>query len=392
MMSKSAAQFAHLLSQAIRHIALRENTKIQVVQDELGYTLGRETGGSAIEYWRKGHIPAELSEVETLARLLIQRGGLTSPAEVEQFLYHAQHPNPTILVAEGLLAQVTAPPPALPPEHPPFLVGPPISHPAYFFGREREIKRLFNLWQRRPLQNGAIIGPRRSGKTSLLHYLQNISRTPPTHLRAGQRHDWLAAPETYRWVLVDFQDARLGHQAGLLTYLLAALELPRPDPCTLDRFLDVISQKLRTPTVILLDELDVALQRYSELDEMFWEGLRAVATNQVEGNLAFGLASQAAPTELARHSGIGSPFFNIFGYTAHLKPLTEAEAEALIASAPLPFPAADIEWILEQSGRWPILLQILCRERLLTLEEGEPQANWREEGLTQMAMFRYLLA
>ncbi len=68
-----------------------------------------------------------------------------------------------------------------------FSAGPPIAHPRSFFGRARELKRLFNLWQRSPLQNAAIIGPRRAGKTSLLLYLANITTTPPEQLRPGQR-------------------------------------------------------------------------------------------------------------------------------------------------------------------------------------------------------------
>ncbi|MEC4815964.1 MAG: hypothetical protein SAK29_22225 [Scytonema sp. PMC 1069.18] len=53
----------------------------------------------------------------------------------------------------------------------PFIIGSSITHPRHFFGREKELKRLFNLLKRHPLQNAAIIGKRRIGKTSILHYL-----------------------------------------------------------------------------------------------------------------------------------------------------------------------------------------------------------------------------
>ncbi|HIP72496.1 MAG TPA: ATP-binding protein, partial [Anaerolineae bacterium] len=72
---------------------------------------------------------------------------------------------------------------------------------------------------------------------------------------------------------------------------------------------------------------------------------------------------------------------------ATLGPLRETEARALIASSPIPFAPADVEWILQESGRWPFLLQILCRERLLALEEGEAGDEWREDGLRQIAPF-----
>jgi len=183
----------------------------------------------------------------------------------------------------------------------------------------------------------------------------------------------------------------VGNRVGLLRYLLACLDLPVPTPCNLEHFMDVVSRGLRAPTVILLDEIGVALQRYPELDDFFWEGLRSLATNQVGGNLGFVLAAGESPDQLARHSNLGSPFFNIFGYTAALGPLTEPEARELIASSPIPFPPADIDWILAESGHWPLLLQILCRERLIALEGGETDDAWREDGLAQMVPFRHLL-
>ncbi|MCB0191464.1 MAG: ATP-binding protein [Anaerolineae bacterium] len=273
----------------------------------------------------------------------------------------------------------------------PFVVGPPIMHPRYFFGRERELKRLFNLWKRRPLQNAAIIGNRRSGKTSLLFYLKHITTTPIEQLRVGQRTDWLSEPERYNWIYVDFQDPRLGNPEMLLRYLLSCMGLSAPTPCSLGRFLDVTSYNIHVPTVIILDEIGLALQRYPELDDTFWEGLRALATYQVSGNLAFVLAAHEAPDQLAHQSGFGSPFFNIFGYTTRLGPLKEAEACELIASSPIPFSTDDTEWILTQSEGWPILLQTLCRERLITLEEGEVDEAWREDGLEQMQPFQHLL-
>ena len=155
--------------------------------------------------------------------------------------------------------------------------------------------------------------------------------------------------------------------------------------------MDLVIRHLRGPTVVLMDEIDVALQRYPELDDSFWESLRSLATTQVEGSLSFVLAASAPPSQLAQRNGIGSPFFNIFGYTVSLGPLSEPDARALIASSPLSFHESDVEWILGQSGLWPILLQTLCRERLFTLEEGDTGNDWREEGLRQIEPLEHLL-
>ncbi len=266
----------------------------------------------------------------------------------------------------------------------PFIAGPPITHPAHFFGRERELRRLFNLFKRLPLQNAAIIGARRSGKTSLLHYISRITTTPAADLRTGQRANWLPNPKQYRWIFIDFQDPRMGDRENLLRHLLLKMEMPIPDLCDLENFLDAVSDNLSRPTIILFDEIGVALDRYPTLNDAFWESLRSLATNQAGGRLAFVLSAHESPQKLATHGGLGSPFFNIFGYTAMLGQLTETEACQLLAASPYSFSNNDVAWILDKSGRWPIALQILGRERLLALEDGEHDEEWKKEGLRQM--------
>ncbi|RAM52156.1 MAG: ATP-binding protein [Hapalosiphonaceae cyanobacterium JJU2] len=286
----------------------------------------------------------------------------------------------------------------------PFITGTPITHPHQFFGREKEIKRIFNLLKRHPLQNAVIIGKQRIGKTSLLHYLKNITTTSSAQLRPTQKSDWLPNPETYKWIFVDFQDVRMQSREGLLGYILESLNLmsniPRRDSSfqqdnsesiDLDLFMDAVSHNLHNPTVILLDEIGVGLQRCPELNDEFWESLRSLATNHTNGNLAFILATNQSPIELAHKNGHSSPFFNIFGYTAYLGSLTEIEARELIASSPIAFSQEDVEWILHQSCCLPLLLQILCRERLFSLEEVPNNSSWREEALKQIEPFQELI-
>ena len=237
------------------------------------------------------------------------------------------------------------------------------------------------------MQNAAIIGARRSGKTSFLHYLRTITTTPRVELRPAQRADWLPNPEQYCWIFVDFQDPRLGECENLLRYLLTNMGLPIPKPCDLENFLDTVSDHLSRPTIVLFDEIGVALDRYPSLDDAFWESLRSLATNQTNGRLAFVLSAHESPEKLAQSGGLGSPFFNIFGYTAMLTPLTETEAQQLLAASPFPFPEADSAWILEKSGRWPMPLQILARERLLALEDGETNDDWKTESMRQARPF-----
>src|SRR5512143_3628121 len=86
-MAASPHRFAQLLTESVYHIRRRESKRIQVVQDELGYALGR-AGGSVIEYWRKGHLPATHQDIEGLACELMRRGGFDD-AWLTQFLASA---------------------------------------------------------------------------------------------------------------------------------------------------------------------------------------------------------------------------------------------------------------------------------------------------------------
>lgn len=272
----------------------------------------------------------------------------------------------------------------------PFIVGPPIRQPRHFFGRTFELNRVFALWRHQPLQNVAVIGAKRSGKTSFLCQLMTIAGARPEQLRPSQRADWLPRPERYRWVFVDFQDPRMCRRERLLRHLLTSLHLPAPDSCDLEQFMDLVGQHLRQPTLILLDGLGAAL-RAPELDTSFWEGLRSLASHHADGNLGFVLAAHESPTALALAQRQSSPFFNIFGHTFTLGPLTDGEARELIASSPQCFDPADVEWILSQSGRWPILLQLLCHVRLTTLRDRGHLSAWQAQGMHQIAALRHLL-
>jgi hypothetical protein len=384
-MDQSPQKFGQLLSEAVYQIRRREASAIKktlrLVQDELGYAVGRE-GGSAIEYWRKGNIPAKAEQVAELARELVRRGGLDRTG-LAQFLASAGYSN-AVSLAEELF-----PVPALE-RFAPFIIGPPISHPRQFFGREAELSRIFNLWKRFPLQNVAVIGPQRSGKTSLLHTLARLTTTPAAELRPGQRADWLSQPERYRWVFVDFQNAQLCRREPLFRYLLERLEISPPDPCDLNGFIDSLSRHLHQPAVIMMDEIGAGLAA-PELDQEFWWSLRSLGSNYTEGRLGFILTAHDLPARLAQAQGKPSPFFNIFGHTLKLGPLIEPAARELLASSPRPFDPADVAWMLEQSGRWPILLQILGDTRLASLESGQPGDNWQTEALQRLEPFRHLL-
>ncbi len=94
-MQKDPQAFAALLSKAIYRIAIESDAcrDIGRIQDEVGYAIGRDTGGSAIEYWRKGNVPANAAEVEQLALELCHRAGLHAARELQLFLRYAALPD-----------------------------------------------------------------------------------------------------------------------------------------------------------------------------------------------------------------------------------------------------------------------------------------------------------
>ncbi|MEM7129224.1 MAG: ATP-binding protein [Chloroflexota bacterium] len=407
-MAAHPEKFAELLTEAVHRVRIRESKSVQIVQDELGYALGRE-GGSAVEYWRKGHIPPKLSDVERLARELVQRGQLEQHW-LQAFLQCAEHPAPHLLRDE-LFEEVTvselrraAPKSELPSidSYAPFIVGPPIVHPGKFFGRAAQIKRIFGAWQQYPLQNVAIVGPKRSGKSSLLHYTKNIFQVDPTQLRPSQsapdRSGLLTKPTQLSWVYVDFQDIRMWSQERLLRHVLETLSLPVPNPCDLSRFMDTMIDHLHTPTIILMDEIGAALEA-PELDMPFWWSLRSLGTSLTDGNLGYLIASHQPPIELAADRGKPSPFFNIFGHVLNLGPLEDEAAHELITAAPIALTSEDADWILKESQGWPLLLQILCHSYAVSREDdreqgqdvGKDDSAWKEDGLSRIEPYGYLL-
>ncbi len=94
----SEHEFGQLLTEGVRYICAHESKQMQVVEDELGYAVGRN-GSSAIRYWRNGHWPVDSSIVETLAREMVRRGHL-GRAWLERFLRSANYPDPQTLCDE----------------------------------------------------------------------------------------------------------------------------------------------------------------------------------------------------------------------------------------------------------------------------------------------------
>lgn len=157
--------------------------------------------------------------------------------------------------------------------------GRPIERPEQFFGREVLLQWLLDLWTRLPLQPIAIIGAKCTGKTSLLHYLNTMT--------------FKKLPD-YRIVLAEFQDIVLHKREGILRHLLNELTIPLPQPLTLENFIYAVGDNLQQPTIILLDDIDIALNA-PELDQEFWTGLRSLTIHVRGGKLTFLITCEEPP-------------------------------------------------------------------------------------------------
>ena len=148
-MTPNPGKFAQLLTEGIHRIRIREEKTIQAIQDELGYALGRQ-GGSSIEYWRKGHLPPKLTEVEDLAKQLVRRGQLER-TWLGPFLSSAGHPaweqlTDEMLVKDSKVVQA-GPHPGRIPDPAPLPAGSrmPFSKNPLFVGREADLKQLADV-------------------------------------------------------------------------------------------------------------------------------------------------------------------------------------------------------------------------------------------------------
>jgi Caspase domain len=262
-----------------------------------------------------------------------------------------------------------------------------IPHPRHFFGRESVLERIFDSLNRHPLHSVVIIGDRQSGKTSLLHYIQSITQDSAAELRRERGHDWLRNPEQYRWVYIKLDEARHQNRSSLLGRILYLLQLSVPGPCTMDRFMDVMEENLKQPIVIMFDEIGVGLRQCPDLNQEFWGNLRSLASPIYGGNLAYIYATSDERSVLYEHLRRSSPLFNLGCDEIQLEALEEREARILIASSPQTFDDEDVEWILVNSQCEPLWLQIICNERLRSLQSGG-NSNWKAEALRQIDIRR----
>ncbi len=248
----------------------------------------------------------------------------------------------------------------------PYLSRTMIRRPEQFFGREREVRRVFALLDADPPASVSIVGDRRIGKSSLLNFVYQPSNRV-RHLRQ---------PERMVMAFLDLQqkDMTVESFARLLigTTRLEAGDLVDLSDCSHDldgiREMVIRMQKLELRLVVILDEFERLAGTNFTLG--FFGFLRHLANNY---DVAYVTSSMHDLPSLCHDKAISeSPFFNFFT-TIRLSAFEFEEAKELIRR-----PSAEVgrplephaDRILDLSGLFPFFIQLACSHALELLGGG----------------------
>ena len=250
-----------------------------------------------------------------------------------------------------------------------------IKDPAQFFGRSREVSKIFSrIGASRP-QSISVVGDRRIGKSSLLHFIN--------HQQVRARY--LDRTEAFAFAFIDLQQKRRLTLTEFFKelFLLVAREVNDDSVRQMDPTFDSVRLLLENfrrdgrKLVVLFDEFDAITTNHA-FDLEFYSFLRSVANNY---DVAYVTSSARDLQELCHTQLIAdSPFFNIFT-NVFLRSFNRNEAVDLItkpsAEAGVPLEGYSRR-IMEIGGYLPYFLQIACSTYFDHLSESDGKLD-REE-------------
>ena len=246
-----------------------------------------------------------------------------------------------------------------------------IKNPEEFYGREREVRRIYSRLSSSHPQCLSIIGERKIGKSSLLYFINH----------EDIRKQWLKDDESYLFLLIDLQE-RGGEMSFTaffqLVFKMLVAEFARSSRIRKTSDLPEVSAASATECyetfkrmvseieeqglklILLFDEFGMITQS-EHFDAAFFSFLRSIANNH---ECAYITTSRLKLQKLCRNSDISeSPFFNIFT-PVPLGQFDNEEARSLIlkpsAQAGVTFDESEVEFVLSVAGCHPLFIQMAC--------------------------------
>ncbi len=232
-----------------------------------------------------------------------------------------------------------------------------LPHPGMFYGRKALIRRIFTrLTAQRP-QSISLVGERRIGKSSLLNYLNF----------PGSRLTCTEDAEQYIQLFIDFQQLRALDENGLIAVIFKELQRQLKENITLRLVPDFDGMHILCETlskagyklILFFDEFE-SVTKNEKIGPEFYSFFRSLANNFP---MAFVTATGRNLKDMCvTHEISDSPFFNIF--TVQNVGLFKADEAHELITGPsahngLPLEPLKAE-ILDQGGRYPFFLQMLC--------------------------------
>jgi serine/threonine protein kinase len=233
-----------------------------------------------------------------------------------------------------------------------------IKNPGDFFGRDKEVRKIYSRLDAPQPQSISVVGDRRIGKSSLLNFVYNKK------IRKRNMQNYANAIFVY----LDFQNSVGFDVQKFIDFLFNVFSFEVDDgsqytkrPKTLDQLKDVVQElhEKGKRIIILMDEFEI-ITRNENFEEDFFSFLRSLANSF---RVAYVTSSRDELQLMCHNKDISdSPFFNIFS-NLPLRPFSREEAMQLITvpsrteGIPLE-PYA--ENILELAGHFPFYLQIAC--------------------------------
>jgi serine/threonine protein kinase len=252
-----------------------------------------------------------------------------------------------------------------------------IKRPAEFFGRTKEVRKIYSRLDAPDPQSISVVGDRRIGKSSLLNYIYH----PKNRKQHMQNNDNAV------FAYLDFQSDAAFDVPKFIDFLFNMFTLECKGTHdfagrarTLDELRAVV-QELHDAgkrIVILMDEFE-SITRNPKFEKQFFSFLRSLGNNY---KVAYVTSSSEDLQQMCYDKDIAdSPFFNIFGKLP-LRPFTREEAVELV-TAPSKAEGVPLEAYADEiiglAGLFPLYLQIGCSTVFEYLVENEGAGpNWDE--------------